>query len=131
MRLTCIEGEFTVCRLGPDAHLPSWLTDAPSRLMSITRTRDELSIVCPAPLVPPGFLGKAEPHWRALAVEGPLAFDTIGIIASITTTLAKAGISVFVLSTFDTDYVLVKQDRLADVATALREAGMEVAGEVG
>lgn len=94
-------------------------------LYAITRTRDELSIVCPQADVPPSTF--SEPEWRALKVAGPLDFSLTGVLASLAAPLADAGISIFALSTFDTDYLLVKSDVLALAVEVLRRAGHSVA----
>src|SRR5262245_51964597 len=99
-----IPGEWAVVRLQPDAPLPDWIL-GPGSLMSITRTRDELSIVCDARVVPEG--ARYQAGWALLALRGPFAFSEVGILASIVGPLAAAGVPVFALSTFDTDYLLV------------------------
>lgn len=86
----------------------------------MTRTPTETSIVCEAPPV------EGEPGWRALMVEGPLDFSLTGILAGIAAPLAAAGISIFAISTFDTDYVLVKEARIDEATTVLRAAGYSV-----
>ncbi|HEX8213733.1 MAG TPA: ACT domain-containing protein [Longimicrobium sp.] len=119
LRLTILPEALTVCRLAAGDAFPSWLPT--HGFLSVTRTSDELSVVCAADAVPAGV--RCEPGWRALAVAGPLDFDLTGVLASIATPLAEAGISIFAISTFDTDYVLVKADRLGDATDALRHAG--------
>jgi hypothetical protein len=94
-------------------------------LFSITATEAELTVVCRPDEVPPG--ARVEPDWRALSVVGPLDFSLVGIIGSLTTLLAEAGVSVFVLSTFDTDHVLIKEDAVDTAIDALRQAGHAVA----
>ena len=89
--------------------------------MSITRTADEVSIVCPESVVPDGVI--AERGWRVLKLRGPFAFDDVGILASFAAPLAAAGISLFAVSTFDTDYILIKSAALPAALTALRAAG--------
>lgn len=119
MLLTLLPDPLAVCRLAADDALPAWL---PARgFVSVTRTADELSIVCADDAVPDGI--RAERGWRCLAVAGPLDFGMTGVLASIAAPLADAGISIFALSTFDTDYVLVKAEKLAAAAEALRRAG--------
>jgi len=122
MELTLLPGSFAVCRLAPDAVLP-----APSghSLWSVTRTADEISVVCEDREAPTG--SRIEPGWAALRVEGPIAFTEIGVVAGISTRLAEAGVSIFVVSTFDTDYVLVKHERLRDAIAALESAGYRIA----
>src|SRR4051794_25933626 len=85
---------------------------------SITRTTDELSVVCPQSLVPDGV--QCERSWRCVRVAGTMAFSMIGVVASLVTPLAEAGISAFVTSTFDTDYMFVKESDLERALAALR-----------
>ena len=116
---------FAICRLAPDAAVPEWAT-APAPFLSISRTADELSITAPQPTVPAGV--RSERDYRALRVRGVLAPELVGILLSIAEPLAKAGVSIFAVSTFDTDYVLVKARDLAAALDALRGAGHEVTG---
>ncbi|MBD0319700.1 MAG: ACT domain-containing protein [Gemmatimonadetes bacterium] len=121
MLLTILPDPLAVCRLAADA-VPAWL---PAHgFVSVTRTADEFSVVCSEGAVPPGVV--CERGWRCLAVAGPLDFGLTGVLASIATPLAAAAISIFALSTFDTDYVLVKADTLDAAVDALRRAGHEV-----
>ncbi|HEX3873849.1 MAG TPA: ACT domain-containing protein [Solirubrobacteraceae bacterium] len=124
--LTTLGGRFAVCRLGPDAATPAWATGS---LVSITRTRRELSVVCRAEAVPPGVT--AETDWRVLEVAGPLSFAATGIIEAVARPLADRRIPVFVISTYDTDYVLVRDRTLAAATAALRGAGHRVDDEGG
>ena len=108
---------MAVCRLDPAAAVPDWID--PSGFYSITRTEEELTIVCAETFVGRGT--KSETGWRCLKVEGPLDFSEIGIIFSLTRPLAVNGVSVFVISTFETDYFMVKETNLAktiDILTA-------------
>src|SRR5262245_55974633 len=100
-----LDGTFAVCHLARDAPLPAWLADGP--FVSLTRTADELSLVCRQEAVPEGV--RCERGWRCLRVAGTLDFSFVGVLASLLGPLADAGVSVFVVSTFDTDYLLVKQ----------------------
>lgn len=122
LALTILPDTFAVCRLGADGAVPSWATAA--QFFSITRTADELSIVCPQHLVPDGI--RCERDWRCLRVIGSMDFSMIGVVSSLVTPLAEAGISVFVLSTFDTDYLLVKKSDQQRAVAALRAAGHAV-----
>jgi hypothetical protein len=122
LRLATLTDPLAVCRLAADDPFPAWLPA--SGFVSITRTADELSVVCAQDAVPAGV--RCEPGWRALAVAGPLDFGLTGILASLTAPLAEAGISIFAISTFDTDYVLVKAERLDDAAEVLRRAGHDL-----
>jgi len=122
LRISILPGALAVCRLDPDAPLPSWTRGA---FTTITRTRDELSIVCDEDAVPADV--KAERGWRALMVEGPIPFETTGVAAALVAPLAAAKISVFVIATFDTDYLLVKSDVFERTVEILRAEGHEVA----
>lgn len=90
-------------------------------VLSVTRTPSELSIVCAAGRVPAGVTAVRD--WRALVVAGPLDFSEIGVLASLTGPLAGVGVSVFALSTYDTDYLLVREAALEEAVAALHEAG--------
>jgi uncharacterized protein len=92
---------------------------------SLRGTSDELSLVCPVADAPPD--ATIEPGWRALRVDGPLDFGLTGILASLATPLAAAGIPIFAISTYDTDYVLLRTTALAAAIEVLRDAGMAVA----
>ena len=120
--LALLEDELAVCRLAPDAPIPDIAADA--ELVSLTRTRTELSVVCPVEAAPRG--ATVERGWRALGVAGPLDFALTGILASLTDPLAAAGVSIFAIATYDTDYVLVRADQLDAAIEALRAAGHEV-----
>ena len=124
LRLTALEEPLAVCRLGPEAEVPPWVGSAAGGISSVTRTAEELSIVCPARVVPRGVL--CERGWRALKMEGPFDLSLVGILASVVAPLAGAGVNVFVTATYDTDYVLVKEENLKLAVAALRERGHEV-----
>ncbi|MFC9252807.1 ACT domain-containing protein [Amycolatopsis thailandensis] len=118
-------GEYAVARLAPDAPVPANLLDPGEPvLISVTRTPEELSVICPAGLAPAG--ATVEDGWRLLSVRGPLAFTLTGIIAALSSELAAAGVALFSLSTFDTDHVLVRGSELERAVKALRESGHEV-----
>ena len=121
LSLRTLPGELAVCRLPADAPAPALGAAA---LWSVTRTADELSIVCPAADAPAG--AEVERGWRALKVAGPLDFALTGILAAIAAPLADAGVSIFAVSTYDTDYVLVREAALPAAAEALRRAGHDV-----
>jgi len=93
-------------------------------LFSVTRTAEELSVVCPESAVSEDI--RCEKGWRVLKLEGPFEFSEVGVLASLTAPLAEAGIAIFAISTFDTDYVLVKKERLDLAVAALRERSHEV-----
>jgi hypothetical protein len=117
--LAVLPDTLAICRLPKDASLPDWaLTGA---FVSITRTNDELSIVCNQVRVPEDVL--CERGWRGLKVEGLLDFSLTGILAALTAPLAEAEISIFPVSTFDTDYLLVKEADLHKAIDAFSAAG--------
>jgi len=120
LALHLLPGRFAVCRFDPDAPLPAWVLHEGARFWSMTRTPDELSVVCDEDAVPPS-VTRVEPGWRALQVAGPIGFDETGVLASLAAPLADAGIPLFALSTFDTDIVLVKERDLARALATLRE----------
>ncbi|WP_412070354.1 ACT domain-containing protein [Rubrivirga sp. IMCC43871] len=122
MTLDLLPGRLAVCRLTPDAPLADWM--ATGAVSSITRTPAELSVVCAESAVPPDAV--AERGWRVLAVRGPLDFALTGILAGLATPLAEAGVSIFALSTYDTDVLLVRDRQLGEAVAALRAAGHEV-----
>lgn len=121
MRLSRFAGTLAVCRLAADAPLPKWARGA---FVSITRTPAELSIVCEDVAVPDDV--KVERGWRAFQVEGPIPFEVTGVAASLTSALAARGISLFLISTYDTDWLLVKEASFDRAAEALRDAGYEI-----
>jgi hypothetical protein len=117
--LVVLKNSFGVCRFGPTALVPAWVDNG--SFWSVTRTADELSIVCEEKNIPSGV--QAETGFSCLEVIGPLDFSTVGVLAALTAILAASGISLFVISTFDTDYLLVRQVALPDAIDALRESG--------
>ena len=122
LTLSVLPDGMAVCRLAGDAALPSWALESP--FCSITRTADELSVVVREAVVPGSV--PCECGWRALEVAGQLDFSMTGVLASLAGPLAEAGISIFVLSTFKTDYVLVKEADLARAIDTLTNAGHEI-----
>jgi hypothetical protein len=122
MTLIVLPDEFAVSRLGPADALPSWAAAAP--MSSATRTAEELSIVCAASHVPAHVT--AERGWRCLRVAGTLDFSLTGVLASIARPLADAGVAIFAISTFDTDYILVPAPALPAAIAALTAAGHDV-----
>jgi len=105
VHLELLNTVFAIARLKPTDPVPGW-----GELFSVTRTPDELSIVCDAALVPQEV--QCQRGWRALKIEGPLDFSMVGVLASLATPLARAEIPIFVISTFDTDYILVRESNL-------------------
>jgi hypothetical protein len=114
--------ELAVSRLPSDAAVPDWAMRG--AFYAATRTPDELSIVCSSADVPPDV--RTEQGWRCFSLAGPIPFEETGVLLSIAAPLAEAGIGIFAISTFDTDYVLVPGPRLADAVRALESAGHRV-----
>jgi hypothetical protein len=117
-------GEYAVTRLAADAPVPAGLLDLTDVLVSVTRTPAELSIIAPASFAVDGDV--VEKGWRLLTVRGPLEFTLTGIMAALAGELAAAGVSLFALSTYDTDHLLVKHTDLGRAIVALRAAGHEL-----
>lgn len=122
--LRVLSDRLAVCQLSPQADTPGWARLV--ELLSITRTRSELSIVCSQRFLPPDV--KAERDWRAFEIKGPLDFSLTGVLAGLSTTLAQAEISLFALSTYDTDYLLVKDADFERARLALTAAGHAIEG---
>lgn len=122
LRLELLPGRFSVARLPSDAPAPTW--GAGDGFHSITRTAQELSIVCSESTVPKEV--RSEAGFRALQVAGPLDFQLVGILLSLAQPLAEAGVSIFTLSTFDTDYIFVREEHLERARAALAAAGHDV-----
>jgi predicted metal-dependent HD superfamily phosphohydrolase len=122
LTLAVLPDVMAICRLEAGSAIPRWATSGP--LFSITRTDDELSVACLQALVPEGI--RCERDWRCLRVAGPIPFSAVGVLAALVAPLAEAGISVFSVSTFDTDYLLVKAGDLDKTIAVLRQAGQEV-----
>jgi len=119
LQLSVLPETLTICRLAPDADLPAWATRG--GFSSVTRTPEELSIVVAKDRVPAGI--RAEGAWRALKAAGPIPLSALGILASLAEPLGRAGVTLFAISTFDTDYLLVCADRLEAARAALSDAG--------
>ena len=122
LRLSVLPGDYAVCRLDRYADLPGWAMK--QAFCSVTRTADELSIVCAANDVPDGVL--CETGWRMLKLEGPFDFSLVGVLLAVLQPLAEAGVSIFALSTYDTDYVLVHAPQLTQAVAALVARGHQV-----
>jgi hypothetical protein len=119
---TLLPEAFAVCRLDPAAPVPSWAGAGP--FCSITRTADELSVVCPESEVPGGVQVAA--GWRCLKLEGPFDFSVTGLVSSFSTALARAGISLMVICTYDTDYLMVRRADLDRAIVSLEENGYRI-----
>jgi hypothetical protein len=121
--LEVLPDTLAICRLPADAAVPSWATGQ-SAFLTVSRTPEELSITAVQNAVPAGT--RCERDYRALRVRGTLPPDLVGILLSIADPLARAGLAIFAISTYDTDYVLVKARDLPAALEALRAAGHDV-----
>lgn len=119
MKLRTLPDSYAVVRLQPGSELPEWVDIGPFR--SVTRTEQEVSVVCRDHDVPEG--ESVDRGWTVLEVMGPLDFSLSGVVASLVTPLAEAEVPIFVISTFESDYVLVRSADLARAADALEDAG--------
>jgi uncharacterized protein len=124
LELSLLPERFAISRLAADAPIPAWAMQGP--LFSVTRTGDELSIVTELSRVPVGV--QSQPGWRVLKVHGPFVLSEIGVLAALATPLAEAKISLFAVSTFDTDYLLVASETLSAAISALERAGHTIHG---
>lgn len=141
LRLALLPGEHAILRFEADGPVPRWVTSALAGsaglagFVSVSRAPGELSVVAPVAAIPPepagaepaGATPRSERGWRCLRVEGPFAFSEVGILAALSGALAGAGISLFAISTFDTDICLVREADLARSISALESAGHVVA----
>jgi uncharacterized protein len=118
LELDVLPGAYAVCRWPAREALPEWVSQG--GFVSVTRTSTELSAVCAAEAVPAGTV--CEGPWRIFAVRGPLDFGLTGVMASMASPLADASISLFAVSTYDTDYVLVRAGDLDRAVEALKSA---------
>jgi len=119
LSLSLLDETFTIHRLSPNQEIPNQALK--SSFFAVTRTDEELSLVLPESIKIES--DAFEPGWVCFKVEGPLEFELVGIFAGISTVLAEAGVSIFALSTFDTDYVLVKREQVRAAKEALLSAG--------
>ncbi|HEX9068263.1 MAG TPA: ACT domain-containing protein [Ktedonobacterales bacterium] len=122
LRLAVLPDLYAVCRLDASAAVPDWTQVG--AFTSVTRTPQELSIVCQSASVPTEVTALRD--WRCLRVEGPLDFALTGVMAALASPLAEAGVSIFTLATYDTDYLLVRAAQLAQAIAALVAAGHTV-----
>lgn len=107
-KLSILPGKYGICHFAENDPIPSWAQDA--KFSSITRTANELSVICLQEKIPGGIL--VEKGWRVLKVEGPLGFALTGVVASLAKPLAEAGISIFYVSAYETDYLMVEDNNL-------------------
>ena len=124
LELSLLPERFAISRLAPESPIPGWATQGP--FYSVTRTGDELSIVTELSRVPADI--QSQPVWRVLKVHGPFVLSEIGVLAALAMPLAEAKISLFAISTFDTDYLLVASETLPAATAALERAGHTIYG---
>ena len=122
LKLVILAERLAVCRLDANGPIPEWA--AGECFLSISRTRDELSVICEEHFVPAGV--QASRGWRGLKIVGPLDLDLVGSLVSVAVPLAQSNIGILPIGTFETDYILVRDRQLADAIKALRFAGFEV-----
>jgi hypothetical protein len=113
---------FTICHLAADAAVPEWATQG--QFFSITRTSEELSIIAASDLVPERL--RTELSWRVMKIHGPFDLSEVGVLAALAQPLGAAGVSIFAVSTFDTDYLLVQCRQLREAISGLRNASHTV-----
>ena len=117
-----LPGLYAIVRMTPDAGIPEWATK--SNFSSVTRTTEELSVVCPAEDIPKDV--DSGPQWICLKLEGPFPFSQTGVLLSFIDPLSTHGIPIFAISTYDTDYVLVQEEFAGATLQALDQAGHEL-----
>jgi uncharacterized protein len=124
LNLFLLEGRFVVLQLEPDSSIPAWALAG--EFFSVSKTNEELSIVCLESNVPADANVRLERGWSCLKLQGPFEFSLTGILLSVLEPLAQVNVGIFALSTFDTDYVLVKTEHLERAILALQVAGHRV-----
>jgi uncharacterized protein len=127
LKYRVLREQLAVCQLPPGSRLPEWAMGA--GFFCVTQTADEVSIVCEQGRVPDGVL--VEKDWVVLKLEGPFPFSMTGVLTSFLQPLAAAEIPIFAVSTFDTDYVLMKREKLEESIKVLGRAGHEMVGTAG
>jgi hypothetical protein len=119
MRLEVCDYKLGICRLSSQEALHEWMLKG--TFFSVSRTPEELSVVCDETLIPDGI--RCEKNWRCLKVKGHLDFSVVGVVSALSKVLAEHSISIFVISTFDTDYLLVKTENFQKAILVLNQAG--------
>ena len=124
LKFRWLRGAYAIARLAGDGSVPEWATTG--EFTSITRTSDELSIVCPTENLPTDV---SSPHrWICLKLEGPFPFSQTGVLLSFIEPLSSKGIPIFAISTYDTDYVLIQEEFAGMALDSLQQAGHELLG---
>jgi hypothetical protein len=122
LTVSILPEHLAICCLDPGASVPAWAEKG--TFVSITRTRGELTVICPEECIAPEI--EASHDWRAFQLEGPFDLNLVGLLVSVAAPLAQAGVSILPVGTYDTDYVLVRQTQLEAAVRALRFIGIEV-----
>jgi hypothetical protein len=122
LTLSVMEGRYAIAKFSRDAEIPVWANG--SGFVSVTRTPEELSVVSAEASVPAKL--NASRGWRMFKVHGPFAFDETGVVAALANPLARVGVGIFVISTFDTDYLLVQQEEIPVAVETLEHAGHKI-----
>jgi uncharacterized protein len=125
LNLSVLGGRFAVLQLGPNSRIPAWALEG--EFFTVSRTSEELSIVCLESNVPAKSNMRLERDWACLKLQGPFEFSLTGILLSVLEPLAKVNVGIFAISTFNTDFVLVKSEHLEAAIVALEGAGHSVA----
>ena len=121
--LRVLPGSFAICKLPPSAAAPAEPTQ--TVFWSCTRTKNEVSVVCEQNLAPQE--SEQDTGWSMLYLDAQMELDIVGVLATLLAPLKEAGISIFAISTFDTDYLLIREQNLPRAMVVLAEAGYEVA----
>ena len=125
LKYSFVPGQFAVCRLPVERPIPEWVFRG--AFHSVTRTSDELSIVCPAENIPAGV--EVDAPWTCFKLAGPFPLQAVGILASFIDPLADHGIAALTIATFETDYVFIREEFVGYAIEVLREAGYELTSD--
>lgn len=125
LKLSLLKDVYGICKLPGDSPIPDWTQKG--SWYSITQTEKELTIVCPQGVIPARV--EYDGNWRGFRIDGSFDFSQIGVISSIAGPLAKAHISIYVISTYDTDYFLVKEANVEQAVTVLTDEGHSIEGK--
>lgn len=128
MNLSVLNEKIAILKSSPDKNIPSWVFDN-KRFISVTYTDEELLIVCSENVIPDNHEMTVEKGWKCIKVDGPLDFSLTGILTSLTSPLAEADISIFAISTYDTDYLLIKGYKLEKALEVLTKSGHNICQE--
>ena len=124
IQMKILMGEFSVCKLPPASPIPEWATQG-GAFSTLSLTDKEVSITVLSERIPKDFPGEIQGEWRCMEVQGPLDFSLTGILSQIALPLANEKISIFAISTYDTDYVMVKEGLLKSAKASLKNQGIQ------